>query len=140
MTGPGRLVRRWAGWLAYAVFAIVALMVHWHPDLPRFSSASGPGKALVWVVLAGFLAYSVVCSLREPIAPSLAAMARTWWGRQVGIDLYLGLGLFLVLVQLHLGDAWLTLAWALPVLLFANLATLLYVAIHYESLLTWLGG
>lgn len=135
-----RFLRRWTGWLLYAAFAAAAIATQGHADILRFAGGAGLGKALVWLALVGFLAYSVVASLREPILPSLGAMAKTWWGRQVGIDLYLGLGLFLVLIQLHQGDGWVTLAWTLPILLFANLATLLYVALHFESLLGWLAG
>jgi len=52
-----------------------------------------------------------------------------------GISLHaFGLLLFLAVIYLHQGSVLVLAAWLIPVLLFANLATLLYVAIHFETL------
>lgn len=127
--------RNLLSWLVFAVFVGLALALQWHPAMLQFA----PGKALVWLVWLGFLGYSIRCSQRENIFKSIRSMARLYWGRQIGIDLYLGLALFLGLICLHQG-ALVMLLWLVPVLLFANLATLLYLAIHYESLLAMLAG
>jgi hypothetical protein len=42
--------------------------------------------------------------------------------------------LFLAVIYRHQGSVLVLAAWLIPVLLFANLATLLYVAIHFEAL------
>jgi tryptophan-rich sensory protein len=56
------------------------------------------------------------------------------WGRQIGIDLYIGLLLSVFLIYLHTGSVGIALFWLIPCLIFGNLATLLYFAIHYNSL------
>jgi hypothetical protein len=93
----------------------------------------GAAKAVVWLAFLLFTAYSIYCSGRENIFKTIRTMARLHWGRQIGLDLYLGLALSLAVICLHEGPIALAL-WLVPVLLFANLATLLYLAVHFESL------
>lgn len=126
-------------WMLFAAFVALALGLHWHAQLLVFSGLVGAGKALVWLVWLAFVGYSIHCSRRENIVKSIRGMARLYWGRQIIIDLYLGVALFLALIALHQG-AVVMLAWLLPVLLFANQATLLYLAIHFESLLALLAN
>ena len=126
-------------WMLFAAFVALALGLHWHAQLLVFSGLVGAGKALVWLVWLAFVGYSIHCSRRENIVKSIRGMARLYWGRQIIIDLYLGVALFLALIALH-QDALVMLAWLLPVLLFANQATLLYLAIHFESLLALLAN
>ncbi|WP_373388780.1 hypothetical protein [Pseudomonas alcaligenes] len=126
-------------WMLFAAFVALALGLHWHAQLLVFSGLVGAGKALVWLVWLAFVGYSIHCSRRENIVKSIRGMARLYWGRQIIIDLYLGVALFLALIALHQG-ALVMLAWLLPVLLFANQATLLYLAIHFESLLALLAN
>ncbi|PYC25997.1 hypothetical protein DMO17_10050 [Aquipseudomonas alcaligenes] len=126
-------------WMLFAVFVVLALGLHWHAQLLVFSGLVGAGKALVWLAWLAFVGYSIHCSRRENIVKSIRGMARLYWGRQIIIDLYLGVALFLALIALHQG-ALVMLAWLLPVLLFANQATLLYLAIHFESLLALLAN
>lgn len=121
-------------WALFAVFVALALALQGHAQLFAFAGAEGVGKAVVWLVWLAFLGYSIHCSRHENLFKSVRGMARLYWGRQVGIDLYLGLAMFLALIALHQGSLALV-AWLLPILLFANLATLLYLAIHFESLL-----
>lgn len=126
-------------WMLFAAFVALALGLHWHAQLLVFSGLVGAGKALVWLVWLAFVGYSIHCSRRENIVKSIRGMARLYWGRQIIIDLYLGVALLLALITLHQG-ALVMLAWLLPVLLFANQATLLYLAIHFESLLALLAN
>ena len=126
-------------WMLFAAFVALALGLHWHAQLLVFSGLVGAGKALVWLAWLAFVGYSIHCSRRENIVKSIRGMARLYWGRQIIIDLYLGVALFLALIALH-QDALVMLAWLLPVLLFANQATLLYLAIHFESLLALLAN
>ena len=53
--------------------------------------------------------------------------------RQIGADLYLGLFLGLIIVYLHSGFI-AVLLWLIPTLVFANLAMLLYFAIHFDAI------
>jgi hypothetical protein len=108
-------------WGVFAAFVACAVGFGWHAALFRFDGPMGPAKIIVWLAFLLFTAYSIYCSGRENIFKTIRTMTRLHWGRQIGTDLYLGLLLFLA-------------AWLIPVLLFANLATLLYVAIHFETL------
>jgi len=120
-------------WGVFAVFVACAVGFGWHAAIFRFDGPMGPAKLIVWLAFLLFTAYSIYCSSRENIFKTVRSMARLHWGRQIGTDLYLGLWLFLAVIYLHEGGAVMAL-WLLPVLLFANLATLLYVAIHFEAL------
>lgn len=120
-------------WGVFAVFVACALGLEWRGETLEFSGAMGAAKGVVWLAFLGFTAYSIYCSTQENIFKSIRSMAQLHWGRQVGIDLYLGLALSLSVIYLHQGSI-AVLLWLVPVLLFANLATLLYVAIHFESL------
>jgi hypothetical protein len=120
-------------WGVFAAFVVGAVALGWHPAILRFEGPMGAAKAVVWLAFLAFTAYSIYCSGRENIFRTIRTMARLHWGRQIGIDLYLGLLLSLSVIYLHEGSL-AVLAWLVPVLLFANLATLLYVAIHFEAL------
>ena len=120
-------------WGVFAAFAACAVGFGWHAALFRFDGPLGPAKVIVWLAFLLFTGYSIYCSSRENIFKTIRTMARLHWGRQIGTDLYLGLSLFLAVIYLQEGGAVMAL-WLLPVLLFANLATLLYVAIHFEAL------
>lgn len=61
-------------------------------------------------------------------------IAELHWGRQIGIDLYLGLSLTLFIVYLNEGSVLVMLLWLIPTFAFGNLATLLYFAIHYDAI------
>jgi hypothetical protein len=129
----GRRLQKSIPWLAFAVFSGCALLFGRSEELFISRSALPAGKYLAWAAFIAFLAYSIYCSSRENIFRSVASMARLHWGRQIGIDLYLGLAIFLFLIYLQQGSVLVVLLWLLPVLAFANLATLLYLAIHYDS-------
>lgn len=122
-------------WLAYALFAVIALYSNWHPELLSFAGPLGAFKLVVWIAFVVFLAYSVYCSSRESIFRSVPKIFEFHWGRQITADLYLGLALALFVVYLNEGALAVAL-WALPTLLFANLAILLYFAIHFESIVS----
>ena len=121
-------------WGVFAAFVACAVGFGWHAALFRFDGAMGAAKAVVWLAFLLFTAYSIYCSGRENIFKTVRTMARLHWGRQIGIDLYLGLALSLAVIYLHEGSVVAVALWLVPVLLFANLATLLYVAVHFESL------
>ena len=122
-------------WVVFAGFVVCALWCGRHEPVLKLDRPMVAGKLLIWTAFAGFLAYTIYCSLREDLFRSIRAMAALHWGRQVGLDLYLGLSLSLLLVYLNEGPL-AALLWLVPTCLFGNLATLLYFAIHYDSLVT----
>jgi len=128
-----RLIKMHGLWVFYFAFAAWAIATH--DSEPVFSIAGplGYGKALVWCILFGFLAFSLYCHIRENFFRSMRTLNPYLWFRQITLDLYLGLLVPLTLI--YLNDGLLTAAiWFLPILVMANLATLLYLALNYQSL------
>jgi hypothetical protein len=121
-------------WLAFVAFVALALYYDGHARLFTFGGPLAPIKLAIWVAFAGFLAYSVYCSARENLFRSVAKIGELHWGRQIGTDLYLGLLLALFVVYLNEGSALVALLWLVPALVFANLVTLLYFALHFEEI------
>lgn len=121
-------------WVIYAALAAAALVTGWHDGMLRFDGPLAGVKGAVWLTLVGFLAYSIHCSTRAHLLRTLRSMAASYWGRQIAADLYIGLGLTMLVMYLHEGSLLVVALWLVPVVVYANLATLLYVAIHFDSL------
>lgn len=120
-------------WLAYAVFVGCALTFNWHDSMLSFAGSYGLLKLGVWVIWLAFLVYSIHCSRHENLMRTIRTMKGLYWGRQIGIDLYLGILIALIIIFLNEGLLVMAL-WLVPLLIFANLATLLYIAIHFEAI------
>jgi len=122
-------------WVFYFVFTVWAISTH--DSEPVFSVAGplGYGKALTWVILIGFLAYSLYCHIRESFFHSMRDLMPYFWFKQIGFDLYLGLLIPLALIYLSEGSLVTVGIWFLPLFFMANLATLLYLALNYQSLI-----
>lgn len=120
-------------WAIYGAFALFALFTNTDATTFQFNGPLGAIKALVWIALLAFLAFSIHCSLRENFFRSAKSLISLYWGRQVTLDLYLGLLITLLLVYLNEGLL-AVLIWLIPTLLFANLVTLLYLAIHFDAI------
>ena len=126
-------------WGLYGAFALFALFSSTNEATFQFSGPLGGVKAAVWLALLAFLAYSVYCSFKENFFRSLRSIATLHWGRQIGADLYLGLFIALFIIFLNDG-ALVALLWLVPILIYANLVVLLYLAINFESIVTKLLG
>ena len=120
-------------WILFIVLAMVAVRTRQDESVFVSQGPYGFGKYIAWALFIGFLAYSVQCSRKENFFKSVVRIGNMYWGRQIGIDLYIGLLLPLVLIYLH-GGAIVLLLWLVPVLIYANLATLLYLALNYDAL------
>lgn len=123
-------------WVIYLVFVVLAITFGGdeHPFMSR-----GPlpaGKYIVWLMYLSFLGYSVYVGTKESFFRSLKRLYPILWARQIGIDLYLGLVLSSSLIYFNEGSILVLLLWLLPILVYANLAILLYVALNYDSLVT----
>jgi hypothetical protein len=121
-------------WSVYIVFAGIAFYTGWSDRIFSFSGPLASVKALIWVIYLSFLAFTIFCSTKEDLLRSLFKMAELHWGRQVGMDLYIGLTLMTLMIYLHSGSWLVVLAWVVPLLLYVNLATLLYVVIYFDSI------
>ena len=120
-------------WGLYFLFAVSALYLNWHDRIVQFDVPLGALKIAVWLLWIGFLMYSVYCSTRENLMSTVGKMSKLYWGRQIGLDLYLGLFLGFIIIYLNEGSV-AVLLWAIPLLLFVNLAMLLYFAIHFDAI------
>lgn len=129
-----RTIKNNAIWILYFGFAAFAMLTH--SSEPLFSTVGpyGVGKAVTWLLLAGFLAFSIYCTTKENFFKSILKINSFLWGRQVGIDLYIGLLVPLLLIYLNEGSLLVVAIWFVPILIMANLATLLYLAMNYQSL------
>lgn len=121
-------------WLGYIALVVIAILCNGeeHPFI-----SYGPlavGKYIMWLAFLGFTAYSYYCGERENLFRTIKTMLSLHWGRQIGADLYIGLSLFITLTFFHQDNVLVPLLWMVPSLYFVNLATLLYVALHYDSI------
>lgn len=126
-------------WIIYAVFLVAAFVTHRGDISLQFSGGLGLVKASVWLAWIGFLAYSIHCSMKENFFRTLKTFAGLYWGRQIGLDLYLGLFLSLIVISLT-ESVTVALLWLIPILIFANLAVLPYFAIHFDVIAARLMG
>ena len=120
-------------WGGYAVFALAAL--YWDGTAKALSLATpyGAAKPVIWLMLIAFLAYSAYSTFRESLPRTIGVLLRLYWGRQIGADLYIGLLLFAGLIFLVHGSALGAILWLAAILVFGNLATLLYLALHFDA-------
>ena len=123
----------WALWALYAGFAVVASYANWQASTLEFSGALGGFKLFVWLALLGFLAYSFYCTTRENFFRSTKTVISLYWGRQIVADLYLGILIGLLIIVANDGFV-VALVWLVPLLIYANLTMLLYVALHFDEL------
>lgn len=79
-----------------------------------------------------FVGYTVYCSRTENFWKSCRAVFSYKWGRQVTIDLYLGLLLFIFFIYLNEGSALMALLWLIPTLVLGNIIPLFYFVLNFE--------
>ena len=123
-------------WVVYFGFIIYA--INTGKDEHIFIS-NGPyplGKYIVWLMYLSFLGYSLYCSTKENFFKSLKKLYPFYWARQIGMDLYIGITITSYLIYLNEGSILVLAIWILPILIYANLVTLVYVAINYDSIIS----
>ena len=131
-----RFFKRNILWIIYFLFVIVMVAIHTneHPFI-----SNGPyaiGKPLIWIMLIAFISYSIYCNNVENFFRSVNKINQFHWGRQIGIDLYISMFLSLCLIYLNEGSIVVLLVWLVPVIIYANLVVLLYIALNYDLLLS----
>ncbi len=120
-------------WGLYAAFAGFAVISNWQETTLDFSGNLGGFKALIWLALLVFLAYSLYCTTRENFFRSVRTVTASLWGRQIVADLYLGILIGLLIIVLNDGFL-VAIVWLVPLLIYANLSMLLYVALHFDEI------
>ncbi|MBK06268.1 MAG: hypothetical protein CL920_28225 [Deltaproteobacteria bacterium] len=130
-----RFFKRHLLWVVYFVLVLIALI--WMRREPLFASRGAYpfGKYVVWAMYLGFLGYSLYIHPKENFFRTVKTIYPYLWFRQISADLYLGLVLSMFIVYLNESSIWVFLFWCLPTIFYANLMTLLYVAMHYDQLI-----
>ena len=123
-------------WVFYWVFVVLAIALHKGEPLFISDGPYAAGKILTWFLWISFVGYSVYCNAKENFFKSVSKINQFHWGRQIGIDLYLGVTISSFLIYLNEGSLLFLAIWFLPILIFANMTILLYMALNYESLVS----
>lgn len=128
------MLRTYLLWGGFAVFVICAVYSGWHENLFTVRKPLDAGKFVFWAAFIVFTVYSIYCSSKEDLFKTLGTMAGLHWGRQIGLDLYIGVSISTFIIYLHSGSVLVAVLWLVPLIAFVNLATLLYFAINYDSI------
>jgi hypothetical protein len=120
-------------WFFWAIWVMGVLYLEGNAQIFSIQTPYAGLKYLIWVLCIAFSAYSYYCGTKENIFKILKIMGGLHWGRQIGIDLYLGVILSLIFIFLHQGSL-VMLLWLIPCLIFANIATLFYFAVHFDGI------
>ena len=129
------LLKRNFLWILFIGFAIFAIYTREDKYLFTSQGSYSFGKYIAWIIFLCFFLYSIYSSAKENFFKSVIRIGELFWGWQIGIDLYIGLFFSLLIIYLH-GGVLIFLVWLIPVLIYANLATLLYFALNYDSLIS----
>lgn len=123
-------------WALFILFVAIAVYFSSSESLFISQSAYPEGKTITWFLFFVFLAYTYYCSMKENIFTTVKTIFPLHWARQIGLDLYIGLAIFLFIIYLNEGSLLVVALWAIPIILFANLATLLYLALNYDAIIS----
>jgi len=123
-------------WIIYFGFAAFAMATHTREPLFMSEEPYSTGKLVTWVILICFLVYSLYCTKQEDIFQTFKKLKPYHWFRQITLDLYIGLLIPLTIIYLDQGLS-VMMMWVIPMLLLVNLASLLYLAINFQSLLSY---
>jgi hypothetical protein len=134
MTGIKRFFRNNLLWVIFLVFACIGVATKKDTSIFISQSQYGTGKYCIWLLFFGFFSYTFFASRKENFYKSIRHISQMYWGRQIIIDLYIGIILPLLIIYLH-GGIFILLIWLFPVLINANLFTLLYFALNYDSII-----
>lgn len=95
-------------------------------------------EVIRWTALAVlilFAGYTIYAGRTEPFWRSHGKVVSLKWGRQIVMDVYIGLFLFNFIVYLNEGSLLVTLAWLIPSLILGNFVPLIYLILNFNSLL-----
>ncbi len=89
-------------------------------------------KYILIGTLVSFVVYTIYCSFKENFVKSFRKIFQLLWGRQVGIDLYIGIFLFSFFVFMMEKSFSILFFWLLPSIIFGNIIPLVYLITHFE--------
>lgn len=119
-------------WIVFTVFAIIGIATKQDASIFVSHGPYGYGKYIFWALFLGFFGFTLYCNSKESFFKSIKRMSEMYWGWQVGLDLYIGLLLPLLIIYLQ-GGTLVFLIWVVPIIINANLFTLLYFALNYDT-------
>lgn len=122
-------------WITFFAISATAVAANWSPQLWEIRNSYSYGKYALWLAYFAFVAYGLYATRREDFFKAVRKVGSLYWGRQIGIDLYIGFVFFLFFIGFHQHSVAAAALWAIPVLIYGNQLSLLYLAIHYESIL-----
>lgn len=135
-----KLWLRYRFWLFYAAFLAVAAMYGGREGLFSLPDSYAAGKLVLMITFVAFTAFSLYATKAENFFRTVRTINAYLWGRQIGIDLYISVFISLGVIYLFEGSLLITLLWAVPVIIFANLAILLYILLNYGALVELLAS
>ena len=122
-------------WTIFFAFCAIAIVTNWDAALFDFSGAKGLVRLVLIAAWIAFTAYSLICSRHENLFRTVGTMSKLYWGRQIGIDLYISVFLSIAFVYLVTGSIGQTLFWGAAFIPFANQAILLFVILNLDRIL-----
>lgn len=129
------MLKRHFLWILYGIFVALAVTFKNHEALFVSRGPYPFGKTMLWLILGFFLLYSLHCHIKEDFFKTMSITGKYYWTKQIGIDLYLGVALSASVIYLNEGSLLVVGLWIVPLILFANLATLLYFAMNYDAVI-----
>lgn len=115
-------------WVILAIFLVATSLIPGiaPAQIENVDTTARLFQYIIGSIWLAFLVYSLYCSYRESLVKTVRRMASWHWGRQIGLDLYLGLLMFCGLIFLVEGNVWIALVWLVPTLIYGNLVPLFY--------------
>lgn len=89
-------------------------------------------KYILIGTLVSFVVYTIYCSFKENFVKSFRKIFQLLWGRQVGVDLYIGIFLFSFFMFMIEKSVSILFLWLLPSIIFGNIIPLVYLITHFE--------
>lgn len=120
-------------WGVFFLFAGAQIFVHRPVVGLQGEGSCGLFRPVVWAAFLLFTAYTVHCSFTEDLVRSVRRIVELRWGRQIGIDLYIGFSLVASLIVMMPGSTGSKVLWIGACLIYGNVASLLYLAIHFTA-------
>ena len=107
-------------WMVFAIFAAGAVWEESTADMFALGTPYGWGKPVIWVTFVAFLALTAEAGRRDNLFGMIRVMKARPWGRQIGIDLYIGLFMFAGLIWLVTGSLPALAIWLVALCVFAT--------------------
>lgn len=131
-----RIFKKYFLGIFYAIFVLTMIATHSSEHAFMSNGPYAAGKYIIWLIFIALVAYSVYCNSVENFFRSVKKINQYHREREIRLDLYISMFLNLFLIYFNEVSIMVVLIWSIPVLIFANMAMLLYIALNYDSLIS----